>query len=53
MKIKVNGVTYNGIRKNSPAWYVLGTVKAIGYFLWLLMAIGFMLLVIFTMLALG
>lgn len=50
MKIKVKGVTYTGIRKNSLAWYVLGTVKAIGYLMWLLIAIGFVLLVCFLML---
>lgn len=50
MKFKINGVTYTGTRKNSLAWYLVKTLKAIGYFMWLLMAIGFVLLVCFLML---
>lgn len=53
MKFKFNGVTYEGIRKNSLASYVWGTLKAIGYFMWFLIAFGFVLLVCFLMLAIG
>lgn len=31
MRIKVNGVTYTSIKKNSLAWYSWLVIKAIGY----------------------
>lgn len=54
MKVKINGVTYTGIRKNSLAWYVLGTVKAIGYLIMgLAITFGIWAFVSFAILMLG
>ena len=53
MKFKVNGVAYTSIRKNSLAWYLGKTLKAIGYLINALVYIVFVLLVCFLMIALG
>lgn len=31
MKIKINGITYTGVKKNSLAWILSKILKAIGY----------------------
>lgn len=54
MKIKVGDVTYTSIKKNSLAYFILVTLKAIGYFVMSLGIVAFLwLFVSATIIILG
>jgi hypothetical protein len=54
MKIRINGVTYTSIKKNSLAWRTWKFLKAVGYLIGILVSIFIMwAFVSFIILVLG